>query len=89
MNGKLLFFAASYPEPKLEVSSNLIHYRHMQLFGTTGADYSDFIQAAKLLNSGVVKVTNLLEKKQFELNDIQGAYKEAAKPGKYRVTVKL
>ena len=87
--GKILFFAAIFPEPKLDISSNLIHYRHMQFFGTTGADLSDFVDAAKLLNSGAVKVTNLLEKKYFDLDHIKDAFDEACKPGKYRVTVHL
>lgn len=87
--GKMLCFAASYPEPKLEISSNTIHYKRMEMLGTTGADYADFMEAARILNAGFVKVTNLLENKQFDLEDIQAAYDEAATPGKYRVTVNL
>lgn len=87
--GKMLIFAACFPEPKFEISSNVIHYRHIQVFGTTGADLSDFLDAAKLLNSGAVKVTNLLEKKYFDLDHIKDAFDEAIKPGKYRVTVHL
>lgn len=87
--GKMLIFAACFPEPKFEISSNVIHYRHMQIFGTTGADLKDFLDAAKLLNSGAVKVTNLLEKEYFDLDHIKDAFEEAVKPGKYRVTVHL
>jgi L-iditol 2-dehydrogenase len=87
--GKILFFAAIFPEPKLDISSNLIHYRHMQFFGTTGADMADFLDAAKLLSTGTVKVTNLLEKTYFDLDHIKDAFDEAAKPGRYRVTVHL
>ncbi len=87
--GKMVCFAAAFPEPKLEMSSNVIHYKRMEMIGTTGADYADFMEAAELLNAGVVKVTNLLENKQFDLEDIQAAFEEAATPGRYRVTVNL
>ncbi|WP_207871861.1 chlorophyll synthesis pathway protein BchC [Enterococcus sp. DIV2402] len=87
--GKILLFAASYPEPKFEISSNVIHYRHIQIFGTTGADLVDFIDSAKLLNSGQVKVTSLLEKKYFDLDHIKDAFEEATVPGNYRVTVRM
>ena len=87
--GKMIIFAAAFPEPKFEISSNVIHYKRMQIFGTTGADYADFMDSAKLLSSGAVKVTNLLEKKYFALDTIKEAFDEAATPGKYRVTVNL
>lgn len=87
--GKILLFAASYPEPKFEISSNVIHYRHIQIFGTTGADLIDFMDAAKLLNSKQVRPTNLLEKTYFDLDHIKDAFEEATVPGKYRVTVRM
>lgn len=87
--GKILIFAAIFPEPRFEISSNVIHYRHMIIMGTTGADLHDFLDAAKLLNSGMVKVTNLLEKSYYDLDHIEDAFKEAATPGKYRVTVRM
>lgn len=87
--GKILIFAASFPEPKFEISSNLIHYRHMIIMGTTGADLHDFLHAEKLLSSGAVRVTSLLEKKYFDLEHIKDAFEEATAPGKYRVTVHL
>lgn len=87
--GKILIFAASFPEPKFEISSNVIHYRHMIIMGTTGADLHDFLDAAELLNSGAVKVTNLLEKTYHDLDHIKDAFDEAVIPGKYRVTVHL
>ncbi len=87
--GKILVFAASFPEPRFEISSNVIHYKRMEIYGTTGADYSDFMDAAKLLSMGAVKVTNLLEKKHFTLDQMQEAFDEATIPGKYRVTISL
>lgn len=87
--GKILIFAAIFPEPKFDISSNVIHYRHMCIMGTTGADHVDFLDAAKLLNSGAVKVTNLHENSYYDLDHMEDAFKEAATPGKYRVTVRM
>ena len=87
--GRILVFAAGYPAPQFDVSSNVIHYKRMEIIGTFSADYIDFMDAAELLNSGAVKVTNLLEKQTFKLDDFQKALEYAAIPGKYRVTVTL
>lgn len=87
--GRMLMFAAGFPEPKFEISSNVIHYKRMEIMGTFAADYKDFMEAADLLNTGAVKVTNLLEKTYFDLDHMEDAFKEAATPGKYRVTIHL
>ena len=82
--GRILVFAAGYPEPNFDISSNLIHYKRMEIIGTFSADYIDFMDAAELLNSGAVKVTNLLESKTFKLDDFKEALEYASIPGKYR-----
>jgi L-iditol 2-dehydrogenase len=88
LRGKILFFAAGFPIPKLEINSNIIHYRKMELIGTYGADVQDFYESAKLLNQGFIDVVSLLEAK-FPLTEIQKAFEVASMPGNYRVTVSL
>lgn len=87
--GKISFFAAVYPEPINTFSSNLIHYKRMKLIGTTGADYTDFIDASKILNSQAFSVKGILEEKHFTLDTINEAFEYASILGKYRVTVNL
>ncbi len=87
--GKICFFAAVYPEPQNTLSSNLIHYRRLKLVGTTGADYADFIDAARLLNTKQFDFSVLLETAYFDLNTINQAFEYASLAGKYRVTVHL
>lgn len=89
--GKILIFAASFPEPRFEISSNVIHYRRMEIYGTTGADYSDFQDAAELLSSKAVRVTSCLEdvNHQYPLDEMKAAFDEASTPGKYRITIRL
>lgn len=86
--GKILFFAAGYPEPELKISSNFIHYKKMELFGTYAADIEDFQDSARLLSGRQVDMKPLLEE-SYQLKDIQSAFEEASKLGKYRVTVNL
>lgn len=88
-DGRILLFAAGYPAPEMDVDSNQIHYRRTEIIGTFGADNADFIQAAKALSTGMADVSMLVEKKTFTLDEIQEAYREASKPGMYRVSVLL
>lgn len=88
LNGRVLLFAAGYPPPQLNVDSNLIHYRKMELIGTYSADISEFNKAANLLNEGKVNVSKLIETK-IPLEEIQRAYEIASRDGSYRVSVLL
>lgn len=87
-NGRILLFAAGYPAPQLNVDSNFIHYRKMELIGTYSADINEFNQAASLLNEGSVNVSKLIETK-IPLEEIQKAYEIASRDGSYRVSVLL
>ncbi len=88
LEGRVLFFAAGYPAPKLNIDSNVIHYRKIELTGTYGADMKDFCVAAKLLNERLVDVSLLIET-SFPLSEIQKAYEVASTPGSYRVSIEL
>lgn len=88
LEGRVLFFAAGYPAPKLYIDSNVIHYRKIELTGTYGADMKDFCVAAKLLNERLVDVSLLIET-SFPLSEIQKAYEVASTPGSYRVSIEL
>lgn len=89
LDGRVLFFGAAYPAPELNIDSNLIHYRRLELVGTFGADLQDFCVAADMLNQRKVRVNNLLERKRYSLDEIQEAFAEASIPGKFRVSVRL
>lgn len=88
LHGRILYFAAGYPAPEINVDSNVIHYKKVEMIGTFGADMKDFFKAAKLLNDKFVDVSKLVENK-FTLDEIQLAYQAASVPGSYRVSVLL
>lgn len=82
----LLIFAAGYPAPTWELDPNTVHYRRMVIVGSYGADAVDFREAATLINMGVADFSLIVEER-LPLSQIQKAFEEACKPGKYRVSV--
>lgn len=88
VDGRVLYFGAGYPAPAVEIDSNTIHYRRMELIGTFGAEPRQFCTAADMLNLGVVSVADLVQN-CYPLVEIQQAFVEAATPGKFRVSVLL
>lgn len=88
LDGRILFFAAAYPKPELQVDSNLIHYRKFELIGAFEADQRDFYDAAALLNNGRITVSPLICGR-YPLDEIEKAYEAASVPGSYRVALEL
>ena len=86
IDGKILLFAAGYPAPEMNIDSNTIHYRKLELLGTFSADIDDFQYAADLISDKKIDVSKLVEEK-FPLEDIQAAFEAATVPGAYRVSV--
>ena len=87
LDGRILFFAAGYPVPTIPVDSNVVHYRRIELIGTFGGDYSDYVLAAKLLNQRLIDCSKMVEEVRYPLGDFQKAMEAASTPGMYRVSV--
>lgn len=86
IGGRILLFAAGYPAPEMNIDSNAIHYRKMELLGTFSADIDDFQYAADLISEQRIDVSKLIEQK-FSLDDIQTAFEAATVPGAFRVSI--
>jgi L-iditol 2-dehydrogenase len=87
--GRLLFFAAGYPEPEFQFNPNELHYRKIEFIGTINADNADFFDASKMIGNSVIDVSKSLEGKTFSLEDFNKALDAAATPDAYRITVNL
>lgn len=87
IDGRILLFAAGYPAPPMDVDSNLLHYRRLELIGTYGADNAEFEEAANMLNQKMIDVSGLVEPVRYPLTEMQEAFKAASTPGMYRVCV--
>jgi len=86
--GKIAFFSAGYPTPEIDIDSNVLHYRRLELIGTYGSTLEDFKDAAHMLNEGRVNVSKLIEDK-VPLNNIQAAFEKASTLGNFRISIVL
>ncbi|MEQ7199311.1 zinc-dependent alcohol dehydrogenase [Enterococcus avium] len=85
-DGQILYFSAGYPKPELNIDSNDLHYRRLDLIGAYAAEMEDFYMSAKLLNTGLIDTEPLVEAKYLQ-KDIQAAFEHASKEGMYRVSL--
>lgn len=86
LDTRIVYFAAGYPAPELNIDSNIVHYKRLELIGTVGSDIDDFQLAAQMLDNRAVNVNALIEKR-FSLDQLQQAYELASTPGSFRVSV--
>jgi L-iditol 2-dehydrogenase len=86
--GRVLLFAAGYPEPEINVGSNKVHYKEYELIGTYNSGPSDYKIAVDLLNNNRVKVDKLISC-NISIDRVQEAFEIAATPGKYRVSLSM
>ena len=84
--GKVLFFAAGYPKPEITVDPNELHYSEKQLIGTYGGDPEDFIMSNRLLDSGNVDVSPLLDE-EYDCEDFKEALEKSVDGNHYRITM--
>ena len=87
--GSVLFFAANFPPPRMDIQPNDIHYRKMKLVGTLGAGMSDFHLAARMIADRQINCKLCLEGRTFPLEQLQEAYEAACERDAYRISVKL
>jgi len=88
LDGRILLFAAGFPVPELNIDSNEMHYRKLELIGAFEANQKDFYDAATLLNNRQIDVKPLISGK-FPLDEIEQAFADASVPGKFRVALDL
>jgi L-iditol 2-dehydrogenase len=86
--GRILFFAAGYPAPEMNIDPNTIHYNEYQFIGTYRADQIDFQISSKLLSDGIIKTDKLISQR-VSIDDVQKAFELAATPGNYRVSLTM
>lgn len=87
-HGRVLFYAAGYPVPGLNIDSNIIHYKNLELIGTFGSTLEDFNNAGRMLSERRIDVSYLIEEK-VSLSKIQEAFEKASTKGNFRISVML
>ncbi len=89
--GRILVFPAGYPKPVFPeaLDPNNVHYKEIEIIGTFASDLADWEDAATLLSKHMIEAQYSLEGVTIPLCRIQEAYKAAATPGSFRVSVDL
>ena len=81
-----LFGGLPKDDPTIRFDSNLVHYKELVVTGTTACSTHDCLQAADLINAGVMDLDPLVTKR-FPLSEVEDAFKAAADGTNMRVAL--
>jgi L-iditol 2-dehydrogenase len=77
IGGRINFFGGLPKErPTISFDSNLVHYKELVITGTTACSTADCWQAAEIVNSGLVDLSDLVSQR-FPLKDAVSAFAAA------------
>ena len=77
ISGRINFFGGLPKDrPSINLNSNLVHYKELVITGTTACSTADCWHAARMLNSGLVNLSDLISQR-FPLRDGQAAFAAA------------
>lgn len=88
VGGRVVVYAAFYPEPTLELPSNPIHHNEVELIGTMSQSSEEFYRAAALLSKRIIDVRPLITE-TYPIAQVQQAFERALSLETYRVVVTL
>lgn len=74
--GRVSFFSGLNKGTKVEIDTNKVHYSGLRLMGSTGASIQDYARSMQLVESGQIKVKDLLTNR-FGINDAVAAFDHA------------
>ncbi|MEJ2412228.1 MAG: alcohol dehydrogenase catalytic domain-containing protein [Anaerolineales bacterium] len=81
-----LFGGLPKSDPTITFDSNLVHYKELIVTGTTACSTHDCLQAADLVNAGVLDLSALVTKR-FPLSEVKQAFEAAADGTNMRVAL--
>jgi L-iditol 2-dehydrogenase len=78
VGGRINFFGGlPKDKPDIRFDSNLVHYKELVVTGTTACSTHDCWQANKMINSGLVDLSDLISQR-FPLSEVMAAFTAAA-----------
>jgi L-iditol 2-dehydrogenase len=78
VGGRINFFGGlPKDKPDIRFDSNLVHYKELVVTGTTACSTHDCWQANKMINSGLVDLSDLISQR-FPLSEVQAGFTAAA-----------
>jgi L-iditol 2-dehydrogenase len=89
VNGRIVFFGGLPPQrAEVALNTNLIHYRQLQVTGTTRSSLQQFRRTMRLIAAGHLRVADLVTA-TYPLGDIQRAVAAAARGDGLRNQIQL
>jgi threonine dehydrogenase-like Zn-dependent dehydrogenase len=76
IHGRVNFFGGLKKDTRVEIDTNLVHYRGLKLLGTTGSSNEDYFRSMRLVADGRINVRDIVSHR-FELADINRAFEFA------------
>ena len=77
ISGRINFFGGLPKDrPTIQFNSNLVHYKELVITGTTACSTADCWQAAKIVNSGLIDLTDVVSRR-FPLSEAVNAFAAA------------
>jgi threonine dehydrogenase-like Zn-dependent dehydrogenase len=73
IHGRVNFFGGLKKGTRVEMDTNLVHYRGLQLLGTTGSCNEDYFRSLRLVEQGRINVRDIVSHR-FALSDINAAF---------------
>ncbi len=70
----LVIFGGSIQDSDIKVSMNKIHYNQITITGSTGTSLPHYIEAAKIVNSGILDLKSIISK-TFTINQMEEAFR--------------
>jgi L-iditol 2-dehydrogenase len=87
IHGRVNFFGGLKKGTKVEMDTNLVHYKGLKLLGTTGSSNEDYFRSLRLVTEGRINVKDIVSHR-FPLSDINAAF-DFAKSGQGMKTLVL
>jgi threonine dehydrogenase-like Zn-dependent dehydrogenase len=72
-HGRVNFFAGLGKGTLVQVDTNRIHYKGLQLLGTTGSTHSDYFKSLSLVSEGRIRLEKLITA-TYSLDEIEAAF---------------
>jgi L-iditol 2-dehydrogenase len=87
ISGRINFFGGLPKErPIINFDSNLVHYKELVVTGTTACSTNDCWQATRIINSGLIDLTDLVSQR-FPLRDAVSAFSAAEDRNSLKIVI--
>jgi L-iditol 2-dehydrogenase len=87
IGGRINFFGGlPKDKPTIQFNSNLVHYKELLITGTTACSTADCWQASRIVNMGLVDLSDLISKR-FPLDQAQLAFSSAENKESLKIVI--